>query len=102
LKNVTWSNKERRDLVVDGLRSAGLALDVPKAAIYVWAHLPQVKRTPLSSVPVMLDETVSVHHPRIIYGKHGEGFLRVSLGTSTQRIKEAMDRLTTNETLYMF
>lgn len=86
--------KERRDLVVDGLRSAGLALDVPKAAIYVWAHLPQGETDSIKFCSRMLDETGVSTTPGIIYGKHGEGFLRVSLGTSTQRIKEAMDRLT--------
>lgn len=85
--------KERRNLVVDGLRSAGLILDVPKAAIYVWAHLPQGETDSIKFCSRMLDETGVSTTPGIIYGKHGEGFLRVSLGTSTQRIKEAMDRL---------
>lgn len=85
--------KQRRDLVVDGLRNAGLILDVPKAAIYVWAHLPQGETDSIKFCSRMLDETGVSTTPGIIYGKHGEGFLRVSLGTSTQRIKEAMNRL---------
>jgi len=85
--------KERRDLVVDGLRGAGLTLEVPMAAIYVWARLPQGETDSIKFCSRMLDETGVSTTPGIIYGKHGEGFLRVSLGTSTQRIKEAMDRL---------
>ncbi len=85
--------KERRDLVVEGLRSAGLSLNVPKAAIYVWAHLPEGETDSVGFCSRLLDETGVSTTPGIVYGKHGEGFLRVSLGTSTQRIKEAMDRL---------
>lgn len=85
--------KERRDLVVEGLRSAGLTLDIPRAAIYVWAHLPKGETDSIAFCSRLLDETGVSTTPGIVYGKHGEGFLRVSLGTSTPRIKEAMDRL---------
>jgi LL-diaminopimelate aminotransferase len=32
--------KKRRNLVVDGLLTAGFTLEVPKAALYIWAKLP--------------------------------------------------------------
>ena len=85
--------KQRRDLVVDGLRSAGLKLEVPKAAIYVWAHLPEGETDSISFCSRLLEETGVSTTPGIVYGKHGEGFLRVSLGTATDRISEAMARL---------
>ena len=31
--------------------------------------------------------------PGIVYGQYGEGYLRVSLGTATDRIMEAMQRV---------
>jgi len=85
--------KERRDLVVDGLRSAGFTLEVPKAAIYVWAHLPEGENDSITFCSRMLEETGISTTPGIVYGKHGEGYLRISLGTATDRIKEAMTRL---------
>jgi len=85
--------KERRDLVVEGLRSAGLTLEIPRAAIYVWANLPKGETDSIAFCSRLLDETGVSTTPGIVYGEHGEGFLRVSLGTATPRIKEAMDRL---------
>jgi len=85
--------KERRDLVVDGLRSAGFTLEIPKAAIYVWAHLPAGQTDSIAFCSRLLDETGVSTTPGVVYGKHGEGYLRVSLGTATDRIKEAMSRL---------
>jgi len=85
--------KERRDLVVDGLRSAGFTLENPKAAIYVWAKLPEGEKDSIGFCARMLEETGVSTTPGIVYGQHGEGYLRVSLGTATDRIREAMDRL---------
>jgi aspartate/methionine/tyrosine aminotransferase len=31
--------------------------------------------------------------PGIVYGKYGEGYLRISLGASTERISEAIERI---------
>jgi len=49
--------KERRDLVVDGLRSAGFTLENPKAAIYVWAKLPEGEKDSIGFCARMLEET---------------------------------------------
>jgi len=32
--------KERRDIMVEALRSLGLACDVPRATFYIWAQVP--------------------------------------------------------------
>ncbi len=85
--------QERRDLVVNGLRAAGLSVDTPKAAIYVWAGLPAGENDSIRFCNRMLEETGVSTTPGIVYGKHGEGFLRVSLGTATERIAEAMQRI---------
>ena len=85
--------KTRRDLVVDGLRKAGFRLDPPKAAIYVWAQLPEGESDSIAFCSRLLEETGISTTPGVVYGKHGEGYLRVSLGTATDRINEAMNRL---------
>lgn len=85
--------KERRDLVVDGLRTAGFILEPPQAAIYVWAQLPRGESNSIGFCSRLLEETGISTTPGVVYGQHGEGYLRVSLGTATDRIREAMDRL---------
>jgi LL-diaminopimelate aminotransferase len=85
--------RERRDIVVDGLRKAGFTLESPHAAIYVWAHLPQGQNDSMAFCTRMLEEIGVSATPGIVYGQYGEGFLRISLGQSTRRIKEAIDRI---------
>jgi LL-diaminopimelate aminotransferase len=85
--------KTRRDIVVKGLRESGFSLENPKAAIYVWAHLPEGFTNSNEFCAKLLEETGVSMTPGIVYGQHGEGFVRVSLGTETSRIDEAIQRL---------
>ena len=83
----------RRDIVLKGLREAGFEVDTPKAAIYVWAKLPAGYTDSLSYCDKMLVEIGVSTTPGIVYGQYGEGYLRISLGTATDRIQEAMERI---------
>ena len=71
----------------------GLNWNPPKAAIYVWAQLPEGESDSIAFCSRLLEETGISTTPGVVYGQHGEGYLRVSLGTATDRINEAMNRL---------
>lgn len=85
--------KQRRDIVVKGLKEAGFELNTPPAAIYVWAKLPNGYHNSMEFCNKLLEDTGVSVTPGIVYGEHGEGYLRVSLGTNTDRIREAITRI---------
>ena len=85
--------KERRDIVVSGLREAGFHVETPPAAIYVWAGLPSGRKDSESFCKQLLNETGVSTTPGTVYGQYGEGYLRISLVTPTTRMKEAMRRM---------
>lgn len=85
--------KQRRDIVVAGLKEAGFGVDVPPAAIYVWAHLPEGHTDSMQFCDRLLEETGVSMTPGDVYGTFGKGYIRISLGTATDRIQEAMTRL---------
>ena len=85
--------RERRDILVEGLRKAGFTLESPRAAIYVWAQLPNGNMDSMAFCSRMLEEIGVSTTPGVVYGQHGEGFLRISLGQSTERIREAVQRI---------
>ena len=85
--------KKRRDIVVKGLLEAGFKLTPPKAAIYVWAALPNGEKDSTSFCAKLLEDTGVSTTPGVVYGPQGEGFIRVSLVTPTDRMEEAMQRL---------
>ena len=87
--------QDRRDIVLKALRTSGFTVQTPPAAIYVWAQLPKGTTDSMEFCDRLLEETGVSTTPGIVYGDYGEGYLRISLGMDTNRIQEAMDRLTT-------
>jgi LL-diaminopimelate aminotransferase len=85
--------KERRDLVVAGLRAAGCEVEVPQATIYVWARIPPSFKTASEWAEYLLEKKGISITPGTAFGEHGEGYVRISLGTPTKRIKEAVERI---------
>jgi LL-diaminopimelate aminotransferase len=85
--------KERRDICVTALRQAGFTVTPPPAAIYVWARLPAAFPDCVEFCGQLLEETGVSTTPGTVYGQAGDGYLRISLGTPTDRVKEAMRRL---------
>ena len=85
--------KDRRDIVVSGLRKAGFQVDVPPAAFYVWAGLPDNRKDSEEFCMQLLNETGVSTTPGVVYGRYGEGYLRISLVTPTARMNEAMQRI---------
>jgi LL-diaminopimelate aminotransferase len=85
--------KQRRDIVVKGLKEAGFGVKAPPAAIYVWAKLPVGNENSMEFCNKLLEETGVSTTPGIVYGEYGEGYLRVSLGSSTEKIEEAISRV---------
>lgn len=85
--------RQRRDIVVQGLREAGFTVDTPPAAIYVWAKLPPGYVDSTDFCTRLLEATGVSVTPGIVYGAHGEGYLRVSLGTDTELIQKAIERI---------
>ncbi len=93
LKSRNEIYQTRRDIVVSGLKEAGFEVDFPPAAIYIWAKLPEGFEDSMSFCNLLLEETGVSTTPGIVYGQYGEGYLRVSLGTKTERIQEAVERI---------
>ena len=84
--------KERRDLMIEGLRELGWRIDKPKATIYVWAPVPN-GYTSTQFAAKLLDRTGVVVTPGNGYGEYGEGYVRISLCVEKERIQEALQRL---------
>jgi LL-diaminopimelate aminotransferase len=83
----------RRDLVCDALAQAGVAVTAPKATIYLWAPIPAGFESSAAYCEHVLERAAVVISPGGAYGPNGEGFFRISLTTSDERLLEAVERL---------
>ena len=86
--------KNRRDAVVAGLRDMGLEAHVPQAALYAWARVPEGYEG-YDFCARLLDEAHVSITPGAVFGKYGEGYLRISFCTPQDRLEEAMARMVT-------
>ncbi len=84
--------QERRDVLVAGLRNLGLEFDVPSATFYVWIEVPK-GYTSASFTTHLLEKAGIVTTPGNGFGAPGEGYIRMALTTTKERLAEAVDRL---------
>lgn len=88
--------QRRRDLAVEALRAAGLRVETPPAALYLWARLPD--GAPFGDddrayVSELLEQTGVSLTPGSVFGPGGAGHVRVSLCLPDEKLQEAMRRL---------
>jgi LL-diaminopimelate aminotransferase len=86
--------RDRRDLILGALAEAGIRADKPVAAMYVWAQVPAGLASADFAGRLLEEAGISIT-PGTAFGPHGEGYVRISLGAGTDRIREAMNRLKT-------
>lgn len=85
--------EERRDVVYEGLVAAGFDVELPKAALYLWARLPAGFHDDMHFCADLLNDTGVSITPGSVYGPSGAEYIRISIITPTQQIAKAMDRL---------
>jgi len=84
--------RERRDVLVDGLRRLGWEVERPKASFYVWIRVPEGMKS-ADVTARLIQEAAIVTTPGVGFGEYGEGYIRMTLTTSKERLEEAVDRL---------
>jgi LL-diaminopimelate aminotransferase len=84
--------QERRDTLIPGLKQLGLEVDPPPAAFYVWVTVPK-GYTSTSFTAHLLEKAGIVTTPGNGFGAPGEGYIRMTVCTSKERLAEAVERM---------
>ena len=82
----------RRDAAWAAFRDAGFDLPRPAASMYLWVPLPAGVESEPWARRLLLEQGVSVL-PGKSLGAGGEGFFRVALTTSEDRLREGAERI---------
>lgn len=85
--------EQRRSVVLEALRRAGLAYGPAKGAFYVFAQVAPLGLKALDFCRKLLEEERVLVFPGTAFGAGGEGFIRISLLAPKDRIMEAMRRM---------
>ncbi|MDD5108842.1 MAG: LL-diaminopimelate aminotransferase [Candidatus Omnitrophica bacterium] len=92
LKSMCALYQQRRDILVEGLNSLGWQVMKPKATFYVWIKVPP-QESSISFAGRLLKDVNIVVTPGTGFGKYGEGYIRMALTVSVERVKEALERI---------
>jgi LL-diaminopimelate aminotransferase len=84
--------QKKRDIIIEGLNSLGWKLKKTLATFYVWLPVPQ-GFTSMSFVNDLVQKTGVVVSPGIGFGDLGEGYVRIALVDTDEKLKEAISRL---------
>jgi len=85
--------QQRRDTAVEGLKSLGWQLNSPKATFYIWARIPDGQKSSKDLAMRILKESDVIVTPGVGFGDSGEGYIRMALTVSKERIQEAIERI---------
>jgi len=84
--------EERRDILIAGLKKAGLNPEIPRATFYVWCPTPPGCSS-RDFASLLLREAAIVTTPGSGFGEPGEGYVRMALTVSRERLREAVERI---------
>ena len=84
--------RERRDVLIDGLRKLGLKCAMPDGAFYAYPDVSEFG-TGEEITDRLLDEANVAVSPGIAFGESGKNNIRISYAASTDRIREALVRM---------
>lgn len=84
--------ESRRDVLINGLHDIGWNVTSPSGSFFAWLKVPD-RFTSEQFADFLLDNVQIVVAPGNGFGEHGEGYVRVGLLTSEDRLKEAVERI---------
>ena len=86
----------RKDILFAGLTRLGWKIREPKGTFYFWAKIPGGGNS-IQTVNMLLEKAHIVCTPGIGFGPSGEGYVRFALTAPEAVLKEAIERLETND-----
>jgi LL-diaminopimelate aminotransferase len=93
MRSIREMYRKRRDAFVEGLRGLGWEVPSPRAAFYVWFDVPEKGLGSMAFADRVLERAGVIMLPGVGFGALAEGFMRVALTVTEDRLKEAVERL---------
>lgn len=93
LREMVAEFRRRRDLIVEGLQKLGLHCERPEGAFYVFVNVETAGMDGMTFAEKSLGELYVATTPGSAFGPSCSGYVRFSYATSTESIKEGLQRL---------
>ncbi|MFC7392822.1 LL-diaminopimelate aminotransferase [Scopulibacillus cellulosilyticus] len=84
--------ERRRNILVNGLNEIGWHVDTPPATMFIWAKIPEGWSSKQFAYE-LIDRAGVVVTPGIAFGKNGEGYVRIAMVQSEEKLRLAIERI---------
>jgi aminotransferase len=85
--------ESRRDVLITAFREIGWDVSAPSGSFFAWLPVPSEFESSEAFSDYILEKAHVALAPGIGFGEYGEGYVRVGLLTSEERLKEAANRI---------
>ena len=86
--------EKRRKIIFEGLNGIeGVTCLLPESTFYAFPNISRLERTSWDLAKYLVKEHKVAVVPGSIFGKNGEGYLRVSFGADPERLEEGIFRI---------
>ncbi|WP_284037513.1 pyridoxal phosphate-dependent aminotransferase [Neobacillus sp. 114] len=92
VKELNEMYEQRRNCLIDGLCSIGWDVTAPKGSFFAWLKVPNGFSSEEFS-NILLEKAQVVAAPGVGFGSYGEGYVRIGLLTSEERLAVAVKRI---------
>lgn len=94
IRKIRNTYRQRRDLFIKGLEDFDWSITKPKATFYIWLPIPKrIARDSMQFSQFLLEHYYVATTPGIGFGKSGEGYVRIALTVSKERLTQALARI---------
>lgn len=93
VEKVASEYRDKMDEAVKLMNSVGLSPYKSKAAFFVWNRLPLSYTSSELFIKHVWEQTKVLLMPGVGFGKHGEGYFRISTTSGMERVREGISRL---------
>jgi LL-diaminopimelate aminotransferase len=98
IKESNANFRKRQQIMVEGLKELGWKdFQVPDTTFYLWLPIPPRYKTSLEFTNDLMHKSGVVAVPGDAFGEYGEGFFRVSIVCSEEKLKEVIVRMKEDE-----
>ncbi|MGE6549343.1 pyridoxal phosphate-dependent aminotransferase [Bacillus mycoides] len=86
------SYESRRNALIEACHAIGWNVDIPKGSFFAWLPVPEGYTSEQFS-NILLEKAHVAVAPGVGFGEHGEGYVRVGLLHTEERLREAINRI---------
>jgi alanine-synthesizing transaminase len=92
VKEIVETYRERRDVLIGGLKRVGWDIEKPKGTMFVWAEIPDKfkKMGSLEFSKMLIKEAKVAVSPGVGFGEYGDDYVRFALVENPHRTRQAI------------